>query len=128
MSVAFIDANRHRWPVVVMRDVLGLAERTYYAAKQRTPSVRTLADQAVSVEIRRVWESNYRVYGAKRARLTCRNGHQVSRGTVERLMTDMGIAGVRRGPRPRTTIADTTAVRSPDLVDRRFVAQRPDEL
>jgi len=129
VSVAFIDANRHRWPVVVMCDVLGLAERTYYAAKQRTPSVRELADQAVSVEIRRVWESNYRVYGAKRLWLTLRReGHQVARCTVERLMADMGITGVQRGRRPRTTIADTTAVRSPDLVDRRFIAERPDEL
>lgn len=66
MIVAFIDADRHRSPVVVMCDVLGLAERTYDAAKQRTPSVRTLADQAVSAEIRRLWESNYWVYRAKR--------------------------------------------------------------
>jgi len=72
VSVAFIDANRHRWPVVAMCQVLDLSERTYYAAKQRTPSVRTLTDRAVSVEIRRVWESNYRVYGAKRVWLALR--------------------------------------------------------
>jgi hypothetical protein len=112
-----------------MCDVLGLAERTYYAAKQRSPSVRTLADRAVSVEIRRVWESNYRVYGAKRVWLTLRReGLQVARCTVERLMSDMSMAGVQRGRRPRTTIPDSAAVRSPDLVDRRFIAQRPDEL
>ena len=129
MSVAFIDANRHRWPVVVMCDVLGLAERTNYAAKQRAPSARACADQAISVEIRRVWESNHRVYGAKRVWLTLRReGHHVARCTVERLMADMGIAGVQRGRRPRTTVADTTAARSPDLVDRRFIAERPDEL
>lgn len=129
MSVAFIDANRHRWPVVVMCQVLGLSERTYDAAKQRSPSVRTLADRAVRVEIRRVRESNYRVYGAKRVWLTLRReGLNVARCTVERLMSDMSITGVQRGRRPRTTIPDSAAVRSPDLVDRRFVAQRPDEL
>jgi transposase InsO family protein len=57
-----------------------------------------------------------------------REGHQVARCTVERLMADMGITGEQRVRRPRTTITDTTAARSPDLVDRRFVAQRPDEL
>lgn len=43
-------------------------------------------------------------------------------------MTDMDIAGVRRGRRPRTTVPDTAAPRSPDLVDRQFTAERPDEL
>ena len=129
MSAAFIDANRHRWPVVAMCQVLGLAERTYYAAKRRTPCTRAMSDQVLKVEIRRVWESNYRVYGAKRVWLTLRReGLNVARCTVERLMADMGITGVQRGRRPRTTVTDTTAARSPDLVDRRFVAQRPDEL
>jgi transposase InsO family protein len=129
VSVAFIDANRYRWPVSVMCEVLGLAERTYYAARTRAPSARQLADEATKVEIRRVWETNYRAYGSKRVWLTLRReGHPVARCTVERLMADMGIAGVQRGRRPRTTTPDTAAPRSPDLVDRRFVAERPDEL
>lgn len=91
--------------------------------------MRTLADRAVSVEIRRVWESNDRLYGTKRVWLTLRQeGFNVARCTVERLMSDMSMAGVQRGRRPRTTIPDRAAVRSPDLVDRRFVAQRPAEL
>ena len=129
MSVAFIDTNRYRWPVSVMCEVLGLAERTYYAAKTRAPSARALSDEAAKVEIRRVWEANYRAYGAKRVWLALRReGHEIARCTVERLMTEMGIAGVQRGRRPRTTIPDIAAPRSPDLVDRRFVAERPDEL
>ena len=76
-----------------------------------------------------MWEANYRAYGARRVWLTLRReGHEIARCTVERLMADMGIAGVQRGRRPRTTVADTAAPRSPDLVDRRFVAERPDEL
>lgn len=129
MSVAFIDANRHRWPVSVMCEVLELPERTYYAAKKRPPSARALSDEGAKVEIRRVWEANYRAYGAKRIWLTLRReGHEIARCTVERLMAEMGIAGVQRGRRPRTTVADTAAPRSPDLVDRQFIASRPDEL
>ena len=129
MSVAFIDANRQRWPVAVMCEVLGLSERTYYAAKKRTPCARVAADRVASVAIRRVWESNYRAYGARRVWLALRReGEPIARCTVERLMGEMGICGVQRGRRPRTTIADTAAPRSPDLVDRRFVAHGPDEL
>lgn len=129
VSVAFIDANRHRWPVSVMCEVLELSERTYYAAKKRQPSKRALSDETAKVEIRRVWEANYRAYGAKRVWLTLRReGHEIARCTVERLMSDMGIAGVQRGRKPRTTVTDTAAPRSPDLVDRQFTASRPDEL
>lgn len=129
MSVAFIDANRHRWPVAVMCQVLELSERSYYAAKNRGPSARALSDEVARVEIRRVWEANYRAYGAKRIWCTLRReGHEIARFTVERLMSGMGITGAQRGRRPRTTVADTTAPRSPDLVDRQFVASRPDEL
>ena len=101
--VAFIDANRHRWPVAVMCEVLGLAERSYYAAKKRPPSARAMTDRNLKPEIRRVWETNYRVYGAKRAWLTLRReGHHVARCTVERLMHNMNIRGVQRGRTPRT--------------------------
>ncbi len=67
MSVAFIDANRHRWPVAAMCEVLGLAERSYYAAKKRSVSARAVSDEHLKIEIRRVWETNYQVYGAKQA-------------------------------------------------------------
>jgi putative transposase len=129
VSVAFIDANRHRWPVAVMCGVLELSERTYYAAKSRPASTRSITDQVRRCEIRRVWESNYRVYGARRVwKQLAREGHVVARCTVERLMADMGLVGVRRGHKHRTTIPDATAVRPPDLVDRRFVADRPNQL
>jgi putative transposase len=112
-----------------MCEVLGLAERSYYAAKNRSVSARAVSDEHLKIEIRRVWETNYQVYGAKRVWLTLRcEGHQVARCTVERLMGDMSIRGVQRGRTPRTTVPDLTAPRSPDLVDRRFIAQRPNEL
>lgn len=65
-------------------DVLGLAEPTYYAVAKRTSSLRTVTDPAENVEIRRVWESNCRVYAAKGVWPSLRpEGYQVARCTVE---------------------------------------------
>lgn len=129
VSVAFIDAHRDRWPVAAMCRVLGLAERSYYAAKARPSCARAASDAAWAVEIRRVWEANYQVYGSRRVWLQLhREGHQVARCTVARLMADMGLVGVQRGKKARTTVADPAAPRPPDLVQRRFVADRPNQL
>lgn len=129
VSVAFIDAHRHRWTVAAMCRVLELPERSYYAAKVRSRCARERRDDTVRSEIRRVWESNYRVYGARRVwKQLVREGHIVARCTVERLMADMRITGVRRGHKHRTTIADSNATRPPDLVERQFVAERPNQL
>ncbi len=127
--VSFVRAHRDRWPVAAMCVAIGLAERTYYAANARAPSARALSDAAHEVAIRRVWEANYRVYGARRiTKALRREGYVVARCTVERLMAAIGIAGVQRGKTRRTTTPDNTAARAPDLVDRRFVASRPNEL
>ena len=72
MNVRFIDAHRDRWAVAPICRVIGFSERTYYAARARPPSARDVSDEAAKVEIRRVWEANYQVYGARRQRLTAR--------------------------------------------------------
>ena len=129
MSVAFVDAHRDQWSVAAMCRVLELPERSYYAAKARPASARAISDGQWRVEIRRVWEANYGVYGARRVWAALRReGHQIARCTVERLMADMGLTGVRRGSKTRTTVPDATAPRPPDLVDRRFTAERPNQL
>jgi putative transposase len=70
-----------------------------------------------------------RLFGARKMWLHLRAlGHDVARCTVERLMAQMGISGVVRGKTPRTTIADESANRPPDRVDRRFVASAPNRL
>lgn len=125
----FIDENRHQWPVSVMCQVLEFSERTYHGAKKRPQSLRSITDEYHKVEIRRVWENNYRCYGARRIwKQLHRQDHCVARCTVARLMADMGIRGVQRGKKRFTTTPDTTAARPPDLVERRFVAQHPNEL
>jgi transposase InsO family protein len=108
---------------------IGLAERTYYAARARPPSARQLADEVLVVHIRRVWEASYRAYGARRIWLALRRADiDVARCQVERLMAAEGLRGVQRGSKQRTTTPDLTAVRPPDLVERRFVAEAPNEL
>jgi putative transposase len=127
--VSFVDAHRDTWPVAVMCRTIDLPERTYHAAKVRPRSKRALLDEAHKVEIRRVWEQNYRCYGARRIfKQLRREGHAIARCTVERLMPEIGIRGVQRGKKRFTTIPDATAARPADLVERRFVAARPNEL
>jgi putative transposase len=122
-----IDACRGRFGVEPICRVLGVPTSTYYAAKARPPSVRQRRDEQLKIEIRRVFDANYRVYGARKLwRQLQREGIQVARCTVERLMRELGLTGVVRGKAKRTTIVDDPVGSRPaDLVERRFSAQRP---
>ena len=127
--VSFIDEHRGTWPVAVMCRTIGLPERTYHASLTRPPSRRSVSDEVHKIEIRRVWEQNCRCYGARRIfKQLHREGYPIARCTVTRLMGDIGICGVQRGKKRYTTIPDEAAPRPADLVERRFVASRPNEL
>lgn len=106
------------------------APSTYYAAKARQPCARALRDAELKVEIRRVYDDNLKVYGARKVWLQLRReGHEVARCTVERLMAQMGLSGVVRGkPKRTTTRGDEPAGRPDDLVDRDFRAAAPNVL
>lgn len=81
------------------------------------------------VKIQRVWEQNFRVYGARKVwKQLNREGVTVARCTVERLMRRLGLEGVRRGKRVRTTVPDSAAACPRDLVKRHFEADRPNRL
>jgi putative transposase len=108
---------------------LQVAPSTYYAAKSRPLSARAVRDAELKTEIRRVYEDNFAVYGARKIwRQLQRDGVQVARCTVERLMRELGICGAVRGKTRRTTIADPSARRAPDLVKRDFTAEAPNRL
>src|SRR5665213_643302 len=94
----YIDAQRDRYGVEPICQVLQFAPATYYAAKGRPASARSLRDAALKGEITRIWNEQRRVYGADKvwAQLR-REGVQVARCTVERLMRGLGIRGVVRG-------------------------------
>ncbi|MFE0704330.1 IS3 family transposase [Streptomyces sp. NPDC058872] len=109
--------------------VLELSPSTYFARKKRPKSARRLRDEQLMPLIEEVHTESGGTYGARRiTRALRRKGHGVARCTVERLMAELGLEGVIRGRRRRTTIPEPSAPRPPDLVDRDFTASRPDQL
>jgi len=114
--------------------VLQVAPSAYWrhAARCRNPDLRsdrTKRDEALKPEIRRVWQENLGVYGADKVwRQMNREGIEVARCTVERLMKRLGLQGVRRGKTVRTTTPDTQAPCPRDRVNRQFRADRPNQL
>jgi putative transposase len=103
-----------------------IAPSTYYAAKSRPPSSRAVRDERLRVEITRVWRENFEVYGAEKVWLGLnRQGITVARCTVERLMRELGLCGVRRGRKIRTTTPGKDGQRAGDLLNRDFTAPAP---
>ncbi len=123
-----------RWGVESICAVLSehgspIAPSTYYDAATRAPSRRALRDEALKVQIARVRAANYEVYGPRKVWLQLnREGIPVARCTVERLMGELQLRGVRRGKRVVTTRPDPAAARPADLVQRRFRPAAPNRL
>ena len=127
--IAYIDQHRHRYGVEPICRVLPIAPSTYHAAQRRSTSARAVRDRQLKAEIRRVHAEQFGVYGARKVwRQLHREGIVVARCTVERLMGELHLEGVRRGKTRRTTTPEQTAARPADLVDRDFAAQRPNQL
>jgi putative transposase len=125
----FIDAHRDQFGVEPICKVLKIAPSSYYAAKARPPSARAVRDAQLKVEIRRVYDDNFGVYGAEKLwRQLHREGVAVGRDRVARLMGELGIHGVVRGSKRRTTIPDQADQRPADLVKRDFTAPAPNRL
>jgi transposase InsO family protein len=132
--IAFIDDHRGTHGVEPICKVLPIAPSTYHAhvAKRRDPakrSARARQDAALKVEVRRVFDQNFSVYGVRKVwRQLKREGFDVARCTVSRLMRDMGLQGVIRGKSVKTTIRDKAAPCPLDHVNRQFkgaTAERP---
>lgn len=126
-----IDAHREEFGVEPICRTLGVAPSTYYAvkARERAPSARTVRDRELLQRIRAVHQDNYGVYGTRKVWWALRReGIEVARCTVERLMRADGLQGATRGKKRRTTIPDIQAERAPDLVDRDFKAAEPNRL
>ncbi len=132
--VAFIDQHRDAYGVEPICAVLPIAPSSYYRHKelQRHPerrSQRAKRDEALQVQISRVWHDNHGVYGARKVwKQLARESIKVARCTVERLMHKLGLEGIRRARRCRTTIPCDRSDKPADLVNRRFVAARPNQL
>ena len=132
--IAFIEENRAVHGVEPICKVLPIAPSTYRAhvAQQADPakqSTRMRSDAALMIEIRRVFEANFCVYGVRKVwRQLRREGIEVARCTVARLMHAMGLQGVVRGRKARTTVSDPAAACPLDRVNRQFKAPRPNAL
>jgi putative transposase len=132
--VAFIDDYRSEYGVEPICRQLPIAPSVYYERKARETDPRRLPERAVRdaalrEEVERVWKENFGVYGARKVwRQLLREGFDVARCTVERLMRAMGLRGVVRGRKVKTTIPDDLAERPRDLVKRDFTAIRPNQL
>jgi putative transposase len=125
----FIEERRGRFQVELICRSLGASPSTYYARRSRPPSARAITDAWLHEEIARVFEENYRVYGARKLwHQLHREGIRIGRDRVWRLMREAGLQGARRGRTKFTTRHDAKAARPPDLVDRDFRAEAPDRL
>ena len=132
--IAFIEDHREVYGVEPICRVLPIAPSTCHrhAAQRRDPdrrSVRARRDEVLSQSIRRVFAENFEVYGARKVwRQLRREGVDVARCTVERLMQRLGLQGVMRGKPVRTTISDKATPCPLDRVNRQFHAERPNAL
>jgi len=127
--VSFIDEHRGEHGVEPICTALQFAPSTYYAAKSRPLSARAVRDAMLMPVLLALWQANYSVYGVRKLwKAARRDGLDVGRDQVGRLMAQLGIAGVRRGRRVRTTKADRDAKRPPDRVKRNFTADGPNQL
>lgn len=127
---AFIDEHRERFGVEPICRTLDVSASAYYQRATGERSARSLEDERLVVEIRRVHRENYECYGSRRVwKQLRREGIECARCTVERLMRDHGIEGAKRRGKPwRTTTPDPEGRPAPDLVERDFTAQAPDRL
>jgi len=132
--VSFIDEHRGEHGVEPICKQLPIAPSTYYEHKsyEKDPdraSDRSKRDRWLEVEIQRVWDENKQVYGIRKVwRQLKRENIEAARCTVERLMKRLGIEGVRRGAKCWTTVSDDDLDRPTDLVNRQFIATRPNQL
>nr|WP_162881875.1 IS3 family transposase [Escherichia coli] len=128
-----LDKLRKLYGVGPVCSELHIAPSTYYHCQQQRHhpdkrSARAQRDDWLKKEILRVYDGNHQVYGVRKVwRQLLREGIRVARCTVARLMAVMGLAGVLRGKKVRTTVS-RKAVAAGDRVNRQFVAERPDQL
>lgn len=133
--VSFIDQHKDQYGVEPICSVLPIAPSTYYEHVRRRQQpermpARHQRDGELQSEIRRVYEDNQLVYGAKKVwRQLQREDVRVARCTVARLMAKMGLRGAVRGRAFKvTTVANDALPRPLDRVGRRFEAERPNQL
>lgn len=127
---AFVVANRDAFGLEPICRVLQVATSTVRSCLARPISAREIADEVLKPKIRELFDDNYQVYGRRKIKAGLRReyGLIVDKDRIARIMAELGIRGASRSRSMITTRADTTSPRAPDLVKRRFEADRPNEL
>jgi putative transposase len=127
--ITFINENKAAYGVEPICREMQIAPSTYYAARSRPPSARAIADEELKRQVLEVYRENYEVYGVEKVWIALqRKQVAVDRDHVARLMGDLGIEGVTRGKKPRTTKPAPPPERPADLVKRDFSAPSPNRL
>jgi putative transposase len=127
--IKYIDEHRGSFGVEPICRTLAVAPSSYYAARNRPPAARAIADAALSTTISQLHRDHFGVYGVRKLwRQLRRAGEQAGRDHVARLMRNLGLAGVTRAKRIRTTKPALVAQRPADLVERVFAAPAPNRL
>ncbi len=127
---SFIEEHRERFGVEPICSNLEVSASAHYERAKSGRSARAIEDERLLARIREIHERNYCAYGYRRMWIALqREGEEVGRGRVQRLMKGAGIQGAkRRGKAWRTTKPDPLAHRRPDLVERDFSAEGPNRL
>jgi putative transposase len=126
---SFINQYKERFGVEPICQTLQVAPSTYYAAVSRLPSARRLRDEGLKAEIIRVHSDNFDVYGTEKVwKQLRREGVEVRRDHVARLMAELELVGVVRGKTWRTTTLGEASRRPADLAERNFTATAPNRL
>jgi transposase InsO family protein len=127
---AYINEHRERFGVEPICRTLGVSASAYYQRASGARCARAVEDERLLAVLRDTHKQNYEAYGYRRMwKALLRAGERVPRCRVQRLMREHGIQGAKRRGKPwRTTKADPAALRPPDLVQREFTAERPNEL
>ncbi len=127
---AYVHEHRERFGVEPICRTLGVSASAFYHRQTGQRSTRRLEDERLLGVIRDTHKKNYEAYGYRRTwKALLRAGEQVPRCQVQRLMAANGIRGAKRRGKPwRTTTPDPQGARRPDLVERDFTAERPNEL
>jgi putative transposase len=131
MKFRLVEAERAEHSISRLCKVLGVTRAGYHAWRRRGPSLRSLGDVELKRLIVQIYDGSHQTYGAVRVNDELREEHDVHLGRkrVARLMRELGIQGVsRRGKKPRTTVREEKVPPVRDLVERRFVADRPNAL
>jgi len=127
---AYIEQHRDRFGVEPICRTLEVSASAYYERAKGNRSARAISDERLLARIEEIHKANYCAYGYRRTWIALRRqGEEVGRGRVQRLMREAGIQGAKRRGKPwRTTTPDPKAARRPDLVERDFSAAAPNRL